>query len=672
MAKQADGIQESAEELRRQINYHNYRYYVLDDPEASDVEYDRLMRELEKLEKEHPDLVTPDSPTQRVGAQPQSAFQTVTRAVPMLSLENAMDEEEMREWIGRVERGLLGEEDIEFTAEPKLDGSSIELVYEDGRLTTASTRGDGTNGENVTQNVRTIRSVPLQLMADEVEVPRLLEVRGEVFIPLESFRELNERLLDEGQKSFANPRNASAGSLRQMNPKATAARPLDIFIYGIGRVEGVEFATQWESLEYLSRLGLKTVALSALCENADELLAYHKNLEERRDGLPFEIDGVVFKVNRIDYQERLGVRSRSPRYAVAYKFKARQETTRLLDIEVQVGRTGALTPVARLEPVKVGGVEVSNATLHNSDEIKRKDVRIGDVVVVQRAGDVIPEVVMPVVSRRTGDEKEFVMPDKCPACGAEVVKPEGEVVTRCGGDDCPQKRIGDIIHFGSKRAMDIDGMGDKLVEQLVEKEVIHDAGDLFFLNSEQLAGLERMGHGSASNVLGALEGSKDRPLNRIVFALGIRHVGEHVAILLSDSLGSMDRLSAAGEEELNEIEGVGPVVAKSIVDWFSRTANRKILEKLRKGGVQFPEASARSKGDGELEGKSFVFTGGLVAMTRGQAKAMGLAAGGKVSSSVSKSTDYLVAGESAGSKLAKAEKLGLTILSEEDFQELIG
>jgi len=660
-----------AEELRREINHHNYRYYVLDDPEVSDAEYDRLLRELQKLEAEHPDLVTPDSPTQKVGAQPADAFETITREVPMLSLENAMDADELKAWVERVERGLPGAEDIEYVAEPKLDGSSIELVYEDGQLTRASTRGDGVHGEDVTQNVRTIRSIPLRLLDDQVDVPALLEVRGEVYMPLTGFQRLNERLLARGQKTFANPRNAAAGSLRQLDPKITADRPLDIFLYGVGRTGGAPFDTHWGLIDYLSALGLRTVDRRAVCGSAEDVLKFHQELEDARDGLPYEIDGVVIKVNRLDYQERLGLRSRSPRYAIAYKFKPRQEVTRLLDIEIQVGRTGALTPVARLEPVIVGGVEVSNATLHNADEIERKDVRIGDWVVIQRAGDVIPEVVMPVGSRRTGEEKKFIMPKECPVCGAPAVKPEDEVVWRCSGDNCVQRVIGDIRHFVGKRAMDIDGLGEKLIEQLVQNGLVHDPAGLYFLTHERVAALERMGDKSAQNVIDAIAVSRSRPLNRLLFALGIRHVGEHVASLLVDDFSSMSALSQATEEQLAAVEGVGPTVAQSVVEWFAVTRNREILEKLGKGGVEFREAEGRGDA-GELAGKTFVFTGGMDTMSRDEAKDKVKALGGKASSSVSKSTGYVVAGEKAGSKLAKAEKLGVTIIDETEFLKLIG
>lgn len=660
-----------ADELRREINHHNYRYYVLDDPEVSDAEYDRLLRELQKLEANHPGLVTPDSPTQKVGARPADAFETITREVPMLSLENAMDADELKAWVERVERGLPRAQDIEYVAEPKLDGSSIELVYEDGLLTRASTRGDGIHGEDVTQNVRTIRSVPLRLLDGQVEVPTLLEVRGEIYLPLAGFQRLNEGLLAKGQKTFANPRNAAAGSLRQLDPKITADRPLDIFLYGIGRAEGVSFDTHWGLIDYLSGLGLRAVDRRAICRSAADILKFHQDLENARDDLPYEIDGVVIKVNQLDYQERLGVRSRSPRYAIAYKFKPRQEVTRLLDIEIQVGRTGALTPVARLEPVVVGGVEVRNATLHNADEIERKDVRIGDWVVIQRAGDVIPEVVMPVVSRRTGGEKKFIMPKECPVCGAPAVKPEDEVVWRCSGDNCVQRVIGDLRHFVGKRAMDLDGLGEKLIEQLVQNGLVHDPADLYFLTHGQVAALERMGDRSAQNVIDAISASRPRPLDRLVFALGIRHVGEHVASLLVDASGDLESLGTATQEQLEEVEGVGATVAQSVVEWFAMPRSQMILEKLRKGGVEFRTAERRAAG-GELSGKTFVFTGGMDTMGRDEAKDKVLALGAKVASSVSKSTDYVVAGEKAGSKLAKAGKLGVAIIDEAEFLKLIG
>ncbi|MBI2194217.1 MAG: NAD-dependent DNA ligase LigA [Planctomycetes bacterium] len=666
-----ESVRDRAADLRRQVRYHNHRYYVLDDPEVSDAEYDRLLRDLEALEKQYPDLVTPDSPTQRVGAEPLDAFETVTRAMPMLSLENAMDEGELRDWVGRVHKGLPGVSDVEFIAEPKLDGSSIELVYADGVLSTASTRGDGIRGENVTLNARTIKAVPLRLLDSPGPVPRLLEVRGEVFMPVAGFQKLNRRLEEAGEKTFANPRNAAAGSLRQLDPRVTASRPLDIFLYGIGRVEGADFRSHREAMDGLARFGLKTMERWASCRSEEDILRYHREMEAERDRLPYEIDGVVIKVNRMDYQERLGVRSRSPRHAIAFKFKPRQAVTRLLDIEVQVGRTGALTPVARLEPVSVGGVEVSNATLHNLDEIDRKDIRIGDAVVVQRAGDVIPEVVAPVKDRRTGKERKFVMPDRCPVCGSPVVRPEGEAVARCSGSECVQKLMGDLQHFGGKRAMDIDGLGEKLVEQLVQSGLARDPGDLYGLTREQLAGLERMGEKSAQNILDALEASRARPLDRVVFALGVRHVGESVAGLLVGAFGSLERLAAATETELAEVEGVGPIVARSVREWFTKPRNQGILEKLRRGGVQFSQPPKKREG-GKLAGKTFVFTGGLASMTRDEAKDRVLAQGGKVGSSVSSNTGYVVAGESTGSKLAKAEKLGLTILTEEEFVRMVG
>jgi DNA ligase (NAD+) len=670
-----DPIPESARrragELRQELRHHNYRYYILDDPEIPDAEYDRLFRELLDLERRYPGLVTPDSPTQKVGATPLTEFQTVTRATPMLSLENAMNEGELRDWMDRVRRGLPGVSGLDIVAEPKLDGTSIELVYEEGELVRGLTRGDGIHGEDVTLNVRTIRSVPLRLYEREAAAPRLLEVRGEVFMPTEAFRQLNEKLAAAGQKTFANPRNAAAGSLRQLDPAITASRPLAFLVHGFGRIEGPTFQTYTDITDYCRRLGLRPAEPQTMCRSDEDILRYHHGMEAHRDDLPCEIDGVVLKVNRLDYQERLGIRSRSPRYAIAYKFKPRQEITELLDIEVQVGRTGALTPVAKLKPVWVGGVEVSNATLHNPEEIERKDIRIGDHVIVQRAGDVIPEVVGPVTARRTGQERPFRMPDKCPVCGSPVSKPAGEVVPRCLSESCVQKIMRDIEHFGGKRAMDIDGLGEKIVEQLVEHGLVHDVGDLYILSLDTLSELERMGTKSAQNLLDAIEASKSRPLHRVLFALGIRHVGEHVATLLVDALGSIETLSEATEEQLSHVEGIGPTLALSVVQWFRNPRNRELVDKLRRGGVSF-EKVERTGGQGPLAGKSFVFTGGLATMSRDDAKEKVLALGGKVASSVSASTDFVVAGEAAGSKLAKAEKLGLKILDEAEFLRIIG
>jgi len=655
------------EELREQIRYHNYRYYVLDSPEISDAEYDRLFKELQELEAQFPEFVTPDSPTQRVGAQPAEEFGTVPHTVPMLSLDNAMNEEEIREFDKRVKRFLGTEEDIAYVAEPKLDGLGVELVYERGRLVVGSTRGDGFVGEDVTQNIRTIRAVPLVLLGDP---PERLEVRGEVIMHLDDFRKLNRRRIEEGEPPFANPRNAAAGSVRQLDPRITASRPLDIFFYGIGQVVGREFETHWEVLEALRNWGLKTNPLNRRCRNIEEAIDYYRKLLEMREELPYEADGVVLKVDRLDLQRRLGEKARSPRWAIAYKFPPRQATTVIKDIVVQVGRTGVLTPVAVMEPVQVGGVEVKRATLHNQDEIDKKDIRIGDTVIVQRAGDVIPEVVAVVKERRTGEERPFKMPDRCPVCGAKVLRLPDEVAHRCTNSACPAQVKERIRHFASKNAMDIEGLGVKLVAQLVDKGLVKDVGDLYSLKKDQLASLERMAEKSAENLLDALERSKKRDPARVLYALGIRHVGEHVARLLIDHFGSIDRLARATIEELTSVPGIGPEVAQSVVYFFSQEENRKVLEKLKRAGLRF-EVERKEKVPGPLAGKKFVFTGALSSMTRSEAEELVRQLGGEASSSVSRKTDYVVVGENPGSKLERARQLGVKVLTEDEFLEMV-
>ena len=663
-----------ADQLRDLINHHNYRYYVLDDPEISDAEYDRLMRELEALEAEHPGLVTPDSPTQRVGAAPAEQFDSVAHTVPMLSLGNAMDEDEVRDWYDGLVRQLGEDAQIELAAEPKLDGLAVELVYTNGVLTVGSTRGDGETGEDVTLNIRTIKPVPLRLTGrGKKPAPALLEVRGEVYMPKEAFEAMNRRQANVGGKLFANPRNAAAGSLRQLDPAVTAGRPLDIFLYGVGQVDGAAFETHADSLDLIRSLGLKTVRERRMCKSLDDALEYYREMMARRDGLPYEMDGVVLKVNSFAQQRELGVRSRSPRYAIACKFPPRQETTVLLDITVQVGRTGALTPVAELEPVRVGGVEVRRATLHNEDEIARKDVRIGDTVVIQRAGDVIPEVVMPVVDKRTGKEKKFTMPDKCPVCKADATRPEGEAVRRCVGIACPAKLKGTIEVFASKGAMDIEGLGAKLVEQIVDGGTIKDPAGLYELKLEDWAGLERMAEKSAGNLLDAFEASKQRPLARVLFALGIRNVGAHVSDILASHFGGIDAIMAASVDELQEIDEVGPIVAQSVAEFFANDANRAVVDRLKEAGIKALSevAVVAPKGD-TFAGKTFVFTGKLEQVTREEAEEKVRSLGGRAASSVSQKTDYVVAGPGAGSKLAKAQSLGVAVISEAEFVEMCG
>ena len=662
-------IEARCTDLRKKINYHNYRYYVLDDPEISDAAYDLMMKELEGLEKKYPNLITPDSPTQRIGATPLKAFKTVQHSLLMLSLSNCFKEEEVEEFDQRVKKVLKMAGDIEYVAEPKLDGVAVELVYERGKFVIGSTRGDGTIGEDVTLNLKTIKSIPLQLQElPSVKTPDRLEVRGEVFLGKKEFKLLNKRREDSGEPLFANPRNAAAGSLRQLDPRVTAGRPLTIFCHGIGKISGMKFKTHWEILKTLPRLGLKVNAIDYKCKNINEVMDSYREIKRKRDTLNCEIDGVVIKVNSLKFQERLGAISRSPRWAMAYKFEAHQETTKIKDIIVQVGRTGALTPVAIMEPIKVGGVVVSRATLHNQDEIDKKDIQIGDTVIVQRAGDVIPEVVKVIEGKRTGKEKRFVIPDKCPVCGSEVMRSNDEAAYRCVGLSCPAKLKEAIKHFVSKRAMDIDGLGDKLVNQLVGKGLLQDVADLYSLSVADLEGLERMAERSARNVVSAIGKSRGAGLERLTYALGIRHVGEHMAGVLVSNLGNMKKLMDADEESLMQIREVGPEVAQSIVDFFKQSVNRKTINRLKKAGVSFTPVKRATN---DLDGMTFIFTGGLEHYTREEAKSLVESRGGKVGSSVSNKINYLIAGESPGSKLEKAKTLGVKIISEREFRKII-
>jgi DNA ligase (NAD+) len=653
------------ERLRREIEHHNYRYYVLDDPLVSDAEYDALFRDLQALEEAHPALRAPDSPTQRVGAAPLAKFDTVRHRQQMLSLANVTTAEELVEFDARI-RKFLGREHIEYVGEPKIDGVAIELVYERGTLVSGSTRGDGIVGENVTANVRTIRSVPLRLRGDDV--PALLEVRGEVYLPIEAFRRLNREREEAGQPVFANPRNAAAGSLKQLDPAITAARPLEFVSHGIGEVHGARFATHWDTLQALAGFGIRRVPRSRVLPTLDDVRALFAAIEAERDRLPYEIDGLVVKVNDLGLQRRLGEISRSPRWAVAWKFKPRQATTRIVSIVPSVGRTGVLTPVAELEPVPVGGVTVRNASLHNMDEIERKDVRIGDVVLLERAGDVIPYVVKVITGRRTGREKRFRMPAACPVCGAEVVRAEEEVAYRCIGLACPAQLKQSVRFFGARGAMDIEGLGEKLVDQLVEKGVVRDLADLYHLDVETLAGLERMGKKSAANLRAQIERSKATTLPRFLVGLGIRQVGEATAKALADHFGTLEQVMDAPEEALQEVRDVGPEVARSIRRFFAERQNRKVIQRLLSAGVR-PAAVRRVKGP--LTGKKFVLTGGLGSMTRPEAQRRIEALGGKVVSSVSTETDFVVVGADPGSKLAKAKKLGVATLDEEAFVRLL-
>lgn len=661
-------IRKKIEDLREQINYHNYRYYVLDRPEVSDSEYDRLLRELEELESRHPELVTPDSPTRRVGAQPVEAFGAVRHAVPMLSIQNALNEGEVREWMDRVERGLEKEK-VRYSLEPKLDGLAVELVYEDGLLAAGSTRGDGQTGENITENLRTVKSVPLRLMKGAGKIPSLLEARGEVVIKRADFERLNEERRKAGEEPFANSRNAAAGSCRQMAPRITASRPLTIFMYGIGRVEGAAFKTHSESLDCLAALGLKVVDKRRVVETAGEIFDFYNELLKAREKFPYEMDGLVIKVDSLAQQQRLGVRSRSPRYILAYKFPAHEGTTRLEDVIWQVGRTGALTPVAVLSPIGIGGVTVSRASLHNQDEIRRLDARIGDTVVVQRAGDVIPKVIGVVASRRTGGEKAPEVPGECPECGAEIVFTEGEVVPRCQNIACPAQVKGNILHFAHRTALDIDGLGEKLVDQLVDGGAVKDPGDLYSLRREDISALERMGDKSAANLVEAIDKSRSAPFARVIYGLGIRHVGEHVARVLAGRFAGIDEIAAASVEELTKIPEIGPVVAGSVHEYFRDGHNRLFLKKLADAGVRM-KAEKRAAERKIFDGLTIVFTGGLDTMSRDEAKEIVVSLGGRAAGSVSAKTDYVVAGKEAGSKLDKAKKLGVKIIDEREFRRM--
>ncbi|SFC93416.1 DNA ligase (NAD+) [Thiohalospira halophila DSM 15071] len=656
-------------ELREAIDYHNYRYYVLDDPEIPDAEYDRLLRELQELEAAHPELVTADSPTQRVGAAPVSELGEVAHEIPMLSLANAFSEEELAAFDERLRREL-GVETITYAAEPKLDGLAVSLLYVDGELVRGATRGDGTTGEDVTHNVRTIGAIPLRLRGEDW--PRRLEVRGEVYMSHAGFQQLNEDRRAAGEEPFVNPRNAAAGSLRQLDPRITARRPLAFYAYGTGVSEGGEIAdSHHESLQRLRDWGLPVSDEVQRAEGMAACIDYFRRMGERRASLAFDVDGVVFKVDDRARRERLGFVARSPRWAIAAKFPPEEELTTLRAVEWQVGRTGALTPVARLDPVFVGGATVTNATLHNEDEIRRKDVRIGDTVTVRRAGDVIPEVVGVVESRRPEGAEAPQRPDHCPVCGSEVVRLEGEAVARCtGGLYCPAQRRAALEHFASRRAMDIDGLGEKVIQQLVERELVRDVADLYHLDAATLEGLDRMAEKSAANLVAALEASRETTLPRFLFALGIREVGEATAAGLARHFGTLERLMAADEEELQQVPDVGPVVAESVATFFRQPHNREVIQHLIDAGVHWQEAEPDT-GPKPLEGLTVVLTGTLAERTRDEAGAALEALGAKVTSSVSKKTDYVVAGEAAGSKREKAEELGITILDDAGLEQLL-
>lgn len=668
-------VKQRIEQLRRNIDEHNYRYYVLDAPTIPDIEYDRLFRELQSLEKQYPQLVTIDSPTQRVGATPLSKFGNVRHKISMLSLSNVFDEEELHAFTVRVHDRLdIEDESIEYVCEPKLDGLAINLLYENGVLISAATRGDGTTGEDVTLNVRTIQSVPLKLRGNGIPVE--LEVRGEVYIAKKDFDAMNAAARKKDEKGFVNPRNAAAGSLRQLDPKITAQRPLAMYCYAIGKVENMEGAelpsTHHEILMQLQKWGLRVCPEIRVIRGEQACLDYYQKTLEKRDALPYEIDGVVYKVNRMDFQKRLGFVSHAPRWAIAHKFPAAEELTKLIDIEFQVGRTGAVTPVARLDPVFVGGATVSNATLHNMDEVERKDVRIGDTVIVRRAGDVIPEVVSVVLNRRPDDAKKVTLPTHCPVCGATVEKLEDEAVARCmGGLYCAAQRKESIKHFASRKAMDIEGLGDKLVEQLVDQGLVNEVADIYGLEHDALSQLERMGDKSAENLLEAIEKTKETSLARFLYALGIREVGEATALNLADHFVHFDDIKGANEDDLQTVPDIGPTVAKHIVTFFKQSHNLDVIEKLRAAGVHWKEEKFAEVTAQPLKGKTFVLTGTLSSMSREEAKEKLQRLGGKVTNSVSKNTSYVVLGDVPGSKFDKAQKLGVAVMTEEGFLALL-
>jgi DNA ligase (NAD+) len=665
-------VQARARELREQIEQHNYNYYVLDDPTVSDAQYDRLLNELKAIEAEHPELITPDSPTQRVGVSPVGALREVVHSTPMLSLDNAFTEEDLLSFDRRVRERLDDIEVVEYAAEPKLDGLAVSFRYESGTLVQAATRGDGTRGEDVTHNVRTIKAVPVRLRG---EAPEILEVRGEVFMTLAGFKAMNEKALAAGEKVFVNPRNAAAGSLRQLDPRLTASRPLDVFFYSVGETRGWKLpARHSESLEQLRMWGLKVSPLVRVVQGAQGCLDYYHDVGKRRATLPYEIDGVVYKVNRFQQQRDLGFVARAPRWAIAHKFPAHEENTIVRGVEFQVGRTGALTPVARLEPVFVGGVTVSNATLHNMDEVQRKDIRIGDTVVIRRAGDVIPEIVKVVAEKRPRNAREVELPKHCPICGSDVERVEGEAVARCtGGLFCAAQRKESLRHFASRRAMDIEGLGSKLIDQLVDGDRVHSPADLYRLTVEDFTQLERMGQKSAANLVEALEGSKKTTLARFLYALGIRDVGEATAAALAAHFATIEALLDASEEQIQEVPDVGPVVAAHVHHFMQQPHNREVIQHLREAGVHWPAQTRRSgPAEGALSGKTFVLTGTLDSMSRDEASDRITALGGKVSGSVSKKTHYVVAGAEAGSKLKKAQELGVEVLDEAGLLKLLG
>ncbi|ODW11387.1 DNA ligase (NAD(+)) LigA [Vibrio parahaemolyticus] len=668
----SESVHQRLEELKESLHYHAVRYYVEDNPEIPDAEYDRLMRELLEIEAQHPDLVTVDSPSQRVGGKPLSEFSQVTHEVPMLSLDNAFDDSELDSFHKRAQDRIGGESIKQYCCEPKLDGLAVSLLYENGILVQAATRGDGTTGENITENVRTINAIPLKLRGDDW--PARLEVRGEVFMPKAGFEKLNELARQKGEKVFVNPRNAAAGSLRQLDSRITASRPLSFYAYSVGVVQGADLAaSHYERFLQIKSWGLPMCPETKRVDSLADVKTYYQDILQRRDALPYEIDGVVIKIDDIAVQERLGFVARAPRWAIAYKFPAQEEITTLNEVEFQVGRTGAITPVAKLEPVFVGGVTVSNATLHNADEIERLQVKIGDQVVIRRAGDVIPQVVSVIKERRPETARDIIFPTQCPVCDSHVERIEGEAVTRCtGGLVCQAQRKQALKHFVSRKALDVDGLGDKVIEQLVDREMVETPADLFKLSAGVLTVLERMGPKSAQNIVNALEKSKLTTLPRFLYSLGIREVGEATAANLAQHFKSLEAIQAATEEQLIAVQDIGVVVAKHITTFFEEEQNQAVVQDLLVQGIHWPEVSAPEQGaELPLEGKTVVLTGTLSQLGRTEAKEALQSLGAKVTGSVSKKTDILFAGENAGSKLAKAQELGIEIKTEQDLLELI-
>ena len=663
-------VSETIKSLRKKINNHNYQYYVLDNPIISDSEYDKLLKELELIEKKYPEFIIPESPTQRIGAQPIESFGTVTHRITMMSLANAMSDDELKAFDERLKKILNSAEEIEYVIEPKLDGLAVELIYENGKFINGSTRGDGNTGEDITSNLKTIKGIPLILRDDIISLPDLMEVRGEVFIRKEDFELLNSKRSQSNKQPFANARNAAAGSLRQLDPKITAKRSLSIYCYQAGIVDGINLNTHSEFLERLKNWGLPVNPEVKIVKGIEKAIQFHKQLETIRNEFPYEIDGSVIKVNSLSIRKKLGVRSRSPRWAIAGKFKAQQVTTIINDIFTSVGRTGAITPVAKLQPVEVGGVTVTNATLHNQDEIDRKDIRIGDTVIIERSGDVIPKVIKVIQEKRTEDAIVYHLPDHCPECNNQLIRPENEVVFRCLNYSCPAKIKGNIKHFVSKNALDMDGLGEKLIDQLVSERIIKKVDDLFRIKKNQLANLERMGDKSADNIIDSINNSKLTTFSRFIYALGIRHVGEHTSKILESAFkGNFDSFLEATFEDLESIEEIGPIVAQSIIEFWNDESNKQIANNCFEFGIKLKRNNEIV--DQILTGKTFVFTGSLERINRKEAKEIVERQGGRASNSVSKNTDYVVAGPGSGTKLEQAKILGINIINEDEFEKLV-